>query len=63
MGVRSFLIKFNNIDEIIRHVSILILIMFMIDTDIFAKYPEFYDTDCDNCINFANGEMYGLFNI
>jgi len=31
--------------------------------DIFAKYPEFYDTDCDNCINFANGEMYGLFNI
>ncbi len=34
-----------------------------------VKYDEIegvfmsdYD-DCDNCINFANGEMYGLFNI
>ena len=32
-------------------------------TDIFTKYPQFYDTDCDNCINFADDEMYGLFNI
>lgn len=29
--------------------------------DIFAKYPEFYDLDCDNCINFCNPNMYEVF--
>ncbi len=32
-------------------------------SDIFTKHPEFYDTDCDNCIDFSNGEMYRMFNI
>ena len=31
--------------------------------DIFAKYPEFYEVDCDNCISFCNPTMNELFGI
>lgn len=31
--------------------------------DIFAKYSEFYDLDCDNCISFRNPDMYEVFSI